>query len=427
MHKYFLLFLFLACSLLGTGARAQESMPATSSLSLAECRRLAHDNYPAVRQYRLIEQTRDFTLSNAAKAWLPKVSASAGVYAFTDILDVNPLMKQMGVDMDNFAASASVTVQQTVYDGGQTSAQKSVASAQSEVQARQLDVSMYALDERVDNLFFGILLLDEQLRQSNLLLNDFAASERTVQSLVRNGISTQSDLDALSAERLKVLQQGEAVLASRKAYLRMLGVFTGKVFSETDTLQKPQPVSASSGQCTDKRPELAYYASLNTLVDTRRKQLNTRLLPTVALFGTGMGHTQVSSLVRNGLLAAGVSVSWNIGALYTRRNDLRKLELERATYDSERATFLLNNRLQNEEATGAAASLRKQLAHDDEIVRLRESIRTTSENRVKAGTESVNELLRHILAVSMARGEKAQHEILLLKEMYNQKHINNEE
>ena len=140
-----------------------------------------------------------------------------------------------------------------------------------------------------------------------------------------------------------------------------------------------------------------------------------------------MGHTQVSSLVRNGLLAAGVSVSWNIGALYTRRNDLRKLELERATYDSERATFLLNNRLQNEEATGAAASLRKQLAHDDEIVRLRESIRTTSENRVKAGTESVNELLRHILAVSMARGEKAQHEILLLKEMYNQKHINNEE
>lgn len=427
MHKSFLLILLLACSLFGTGARAQGATSATSSLSLTECRRLARDNYPAVRQYRLIEQSRDFTLSNAAKAWLPKVSASAGANAFTDILDVNPLMKQMGVDMDNLAASASVTVTQTVYDGGQTSAQKSVASAQSEVQAHQLDVSMYALDERVDNLFFGILLLDEQLRQSDLLLSDFATSERTVQSLVRNGIATQSDLDALSAERLKALQQRESVLASRRAYLRMLGVFTGKEFSEADTLQKPLPVAASSGQCTDKRPELAYYASLNNLIDTRRKQLNTRLLPTVGLFGTGMAHTQVSSLVRNGLLAAGVSVSWNVGALYTRRNDLRKLEVERASYDAERATFLLNNRLQNEESAGTAASLRKQLAHDDEIVRLRESIRTSSENRVKAGTESVNELVRHILAVSMARGERAQHEILLLKEMYNQKHINNEE
>ncbi len=425
MHNPFLLILTLVCAIVGLGAKAQEATPVPSPLSLTDCRRLARNNYPAVKQYRLIDQSRDFTLSNAAKAWLPRVSASAGAYAFTDILDVNPLMKQMGVDMNNLTATASVTLQQTVYDGGRTSAQKSVATAQSEVQKRQLDVSMYVLDERVDNLFFGVLLLDAQLRQCDLLLNDFATSERTVESLVRNGLATQSDLDAISAEKLKTLQQKEAVIASRSAYLCMLGVFTGREFSDTDTLQRPAPVPAVSGQCGE-RPELSYYASLNNLVDMRRKQLQTNLLPTVALFGTGMGHTQVSSLVRNGVLAAGVSISWNVGALYTRRNDLRKLELERTMNDTQQATFLLNNRLQQEESAGAATSLRKQLAHDDEIVRLRENIRTTSESRVKAGTESVNELLRHILAVGMARTEKAQHEILLLKEMYNQKHINNE-
>lgn len=141
----------------------------TKAISLQECRQMAHDNYPAIKQYQMIEQSRDFTLENAAKGWLPQVSASAGAYAFTDILKQNAQMEQMGVDMKNFMANASVMVRQNVYDGGQITAQKAVASAQSNVQKQQLDVSMYAINERIDQLYFGVLLLDEQLRQNDLL------------------------------------------------------------------------------------------------------------------------------------------------------------------------------------------------------------------------------------------------------------------
>lgn len=122
----------------------------------------------------------------------------------------------------------------------------------------------------------------------------------------------------------------------------------------------------------------------------------------------------------------GVSVSWNIGALYTHKNDLRKIEVQKAINESERQIFLFQNRLQNEENIGAIESLRKQIAQDEEIVKLRESIRNKSDKKVQLGTESVNELIRDIHAVSMARAQKAQHEIELLKEIYNQKYINNE-
>ncbi len=395
------------------------------ALSLEEARGMAHDNYPAIKQYRMIEQSRDFTLDNVAKGWLPKVSASAGAYGFTDILKTNAQMGQMGIDMKNWLAGASVTVTQNVYDGGQTVAQRQVASAQSDVQRRQLDVSMYAVNERIDQLFFGILLIDEKLKQNELLLDDLATSEGTVRSMMKGGVANQGDLDNILVEKLKCLQQGESLRASRKAYLRMLGVFVGKDLAENEPMEKPKAIAAIS-EGLGKRPELSYYDSQNLLLDAQRKQMDSRLRPTVSLFGMGVVHTKVSDFLNSGMLMGGVSVAWNIGAFYTRKNDIRKLAVQRAMNESQREMFLFQNRLQNEETNGNIESLRKQIAQDEEIVRLRECIRSKGDKKVRLGTESVNELVRDIHAVSMARAQKAQHEIELLKEMYNQKYINNE-
>ncbi len=396
-----------------------------SALTLDEARQMAHDNYPAIRQYALLEQSRDYTLDNVAKAWLPQVSAQAGVCAFTDIVKQNTLMRMMGMDMKNWTAGASVTVRQSVYDGGQTAAQREVAAAQNDVQRHQLGVTMYAVNERIEQLFFGILLIDEQMVQGQLLYDDLTASEKTVRSMMKGGIANQSDLDAVLVEKLKTTQQMETLKASRKAYLRMLGVFVGKDLPVDERLEKPSSL-ATKGEWGVNRPELQYYASQNLLLDAQRRQLDAKLRPTVSLFGTGMVHTKVSDLLNTGVLMGGVSVAWNIGALYTRKNDIRKLAVQRAMNESQRETFLFNNRLQNEEADGNIASLRRQIAQDEEIVRLRESIRSKADRKVQLGTESVNELVRDINAVSMARAQKALHETQLLREMYKQKTINNE-
>ena len=397
---------------------------AVHALSLNEARSMARDNYPAIRQYRMIEQSRDFTLDNVMKGWLPQVSISAGAYGFTDILKSDKKMEQAGMDMNNFMANASVMIKQSVYDGGQIAARKKVVWAESQVQKQQLDVSMYAINEQVDQLFFGILLLDEQLKQNALLQKDLATSEQTIRSMMTGGIANQTDLDAILVERLKAEQQNESLLASRQSYLRMLGVFVGKdLAAAAETLEKP---AQGYVRANVNRPELKYYASQNLLLDAQRKQLNTQLRPTVGIFGMGMVHSKMSDMLNNGMMVAGVSVSWNIGALYTRKNDIRKIEVQRQINDSQREVFLFNNRLQNEEANGAIASLKRQIEKDEEIVRLRESIRGKSDRKVELGTKSVNELVSDINAVSLARAQKAMHEIQLLKEIYRQKNINNE-
>lgn len=394
------------------------------ALSLSEARQMAHDNYPTIQQYGLIERSRDYTIDNVAKGWLPRVSVSAGIYGFTDIVKSNALTQQMGMNMNNIMANGSITVSQRVYDGGQIATQRQVVAAQSDVQARELDVSMYAIYERIDQLFFGILLLDEQLRLNDLYLTDLNTSKQTIQSMMKGGIASQSDLETILVEEIKASQQGDALRTSRLSYLRILGLFIGKELSENETLEKPESL-ISMGHEAMNRPEISYYASKDLLFNAQHKQLDSNLHPTVSVFGMGTVHTKVSDFLNESLFMVGVSLSWNIGALYTRKNDLHKLEIQRAINNNQRETFLFQNRLENEEANGAISSLHKQIAKDDEIVTLRESIRSKGEKKVKLGTESVNELVRLINAVSLAKQQKALHEIELLKEIYKQCNLNN--
>lgn len=395
------------------------------ALSLTEARRMARDNYPAIRQYRLIDESRGYTLANVAKAWCPQVNVTAGAYGFTDVLKPNQAMQQMGFEVKNYSAGGAISVTQPVYDGGQTAAQREVVAAQSEMQLREVDVSVYAVNERVDQLFFGLLLLDEQLKQNALLQDDLTTGEQTVRSMMQGGVGNRADLDAVLVEKLRAAQQCEALKAMRRSYQRMLSVFVGRDIKDDEPLEKPCEVEAG-GTWGEHRPEYAYYDSRNALLAAQRKQLDTRLRPTVSLFCAGVAHSRVNDFLSNGVLLGGVTLAWNIGALYTRKADIRKLEVQRSQNESQRATFLFHNRLQNEEASGAVESLRRQLVHDEEIVRLREEIRRLADTKVQHGTESVSELVRDINAVSLARADKALHEIELLKETYRQKNLNND-
>ena len=393
------------------------------TLTLDECISKATANYPAVKKYGLIEKTRDYNLSNAARSWLPQIGVSAGAYAFTDIIDADMLSK-MEAEMENYLITGSLTISQNIYDAGQSAAARRTARAQAEVETKQVDVTIYEVEERVEQVFFGLLMLEEQTEQNRLLQNDLAITYRSIESMLSGGIANESDLEAVRVEQIKAEQAEGSLHSMHRAYLRMLGVLMGESLGEGVKLaavsEDLQP-SASDGFL--KRPEMSLFNAQESLIDAQRKQLNTRLRPTLSAFAAGITHTSVTSIMRNSVLAGGLSLSWNFGALYTRKNDIGKLEAQRKSVASDRETFIFNTRLEEEDTNGPIESLRTQIAQDAEIVRLRESIRSKSERKVQLGTESVNEMLRDINAVSQARQQLALHEIELKKELYNLNHI----
>lgn len=402
-------------------------VPAFTQITLDECRSLARANYPLIKRFSLVEQSRSLSVSNASKAWLPQVSLSARASYQSDVtripvdipgVDISPLSK------DQY--DVSVHVSQQIYDGGSVSSSKRLADAHSDVEREKVNVAIYDVYERVDQLYFGILLLDEQIRQVRLLQDDLSLSSKSVSGMLRGGVASQTDLDAVKVEQVKARQSETSLLTSRATYLKMLSTFIGKPLGDSVSLVRPAETDVSV--VVNNRPELSLYNAQNRLLDQQRNVLDTYLRPRVGLFLQGGYGNPALNMLKNKFEAyykVGATLTWNFGNLYTRANDKRKIDTDRLGIEAEREAFLFNTGLQSELQRGNIESLRRQISQDDEIIMLRERIRSKADVKVANGTETVNEMLRDINAVSEARLTKAFHEIQLLQEIYKLKNINN--
>ena len=385
-----------------------------AQLTLEQCKVWAQDNYPVIKQYDLVEQSRRLTVENAAKAWLPHAVVSGMASYQSDVTSIP--VDIPGVDIPTLSKDqydVNVTISQQLYDGGAVSSAKRLAEAQGDVGREQVSVAMYDINRRVDELFFGILVLDEQLKQVGVLQDDLRLSLASVEAMVNGGVANQTDVDAVKVEQVKARQRETSLLTQRSTYLKMLSTFIGKEIGDGDTLVKPMPPVLQND--ANSRPELALYAAQERLLDARLKSLNVALRPNVNMLKDDF----------DAYYKVGVTLSWNFGSLYTRANERRNIGIERLTVQSERDAFLFNTRLQTEMQSGAVDNLREQLRQDDEMITLRRRIREKAELRVADGTETVNEMLRDINAVSDAQLGKRLHEIQLLHEMYKIKHLNN--
>lgn len=394
-----------------------------AQLTLEECQRQAQANYPLVRQYGLIEKAREYDLSNAGKGYLPQISLSGKATYQSDITKLP--VDIPGIDVKTAPKDQyqmMLELQQTLWDGGDIRAKKRLTRAASEVDVEKQNVDMYALNDRVNQLFFGILLLDEQLKQNQLLLDDLERTHKQVSNYMVNGIASQSDLDAVSVERLNTKQHRVELETTRQAYLNMLSVFIGKAVSPETTLVKPALEESSSVEVgLNNRPELRWYDAQGEQLRVQESALNNRLMPRFGLFVQGAYGNPGLNMLRDEFdtyYMAGVRMSWNFGSLYTLKNDRRKIDNTRRKIETGRDVFLFNTRLEATRQDANVVSMRRQMADDDEIIRLRENIRRAAEAKVENGTLTVTDMLREITNESLARQTKALHEVQLLMNMW---------
>ena len=418
--------LFVAMMLLPLLAQGQ---------TLEECQQAAERNYPLISQYGLIEKTTDLTVSNLSKGWLPQVTASAQATYQSDVVawpdQMQTIYQQMGLDMKGLKKNqykVGIDVQQMVFDGGAISSQRDIAREQGRVQEAQTEVTMYQVRRRVNEMYFGLLMLDEQIALNNDLQSLLAANEQKLSSMWKRGTASESDYQAVKAERLNVMQQATTLDAQRKAVMRMLSAFCGM---EVTHVEKPALIALPS-QDVAQRPELKAIDAQLSLANAQERLLNSALMPKLSLFATGFygypGYNMFDDMMShdwswNGMV--GARLSWNLGAFYTHRNDKAKIRLQRDMAETNREVFLFNNRLELIQQNENIEQYRRLMNDDEEIIALRSSVRKAAESKLAHGIIDVNDLVKEINAENAARVQQSMHEIKLLKEVYDMKFTTN--
>ena len=403
--------------------------------TLEECQQAAEKNYPIIKQYGLIAQTTELAVKNIQKGWLPQITASAQATYQSDVVswpeNMQRMYQQMGLDMKGLTKDQykiGVDLQQIIYDGGAIGSQRSIARQEGKVQEAQTEANLYQVRKRVNEMYFSLLLLDEQIRLNDDVKALLLSSEKKLAAMVKGGTAATSDFDNVKAERLSVTQQNESLKSQRQMLQRMLSVFCG---IEVNNPEKPAAVEASAS--ASNRPEIRLFDNQLKLAEVQEKALNTKLRPTLGLYAQGYygypGLNMFEDMISrkwslNGIV--GIKLSWNVGALYTHKNDKAKLKAQRELIENAREVFLFNNNMEQIQQTENVSRYRTMMQGDDEIIALRTNVRKAAESKLAHGIIDVNSLLREINNENAAKTQQAIHEIDMLKEMYNLKYTNNE-
>lgn len=416
----------LALIILSSGSWAQ---------TLEECQQAAEKNYPLIKQYGLIAKTTQLTVKNIQKGRLPQVTASAqatyqsAVTAWPE--SMQSIYQQMGLNMKGLRKDQykiGVDLQQTIYDGGAISSQRNIAQQEGKVQEAQTETNLYQVRRRVNEMYFSLLLLNEQIQLNEDVKALLQSSEKKLSAMVKGGTAATSDLDNVRAERLSVEQQNENLKQQKQMLQRMLSVFCGL---EVNNTQKPAPVQIASS--VNHRPEMRLYNSQLELTEAKEKALDTQLRPKLGLFAQGFygypGLNMFEDMMNrkwslNGIV--GIKLSWTVSAFYTHKNDKARLSAQREMIENAREVFLFNNKLEEIQQNENINRYQTMMKSDDEIIVLRTNVRKAAESKLTHGIIDVISLLREINNENAAKTQQSIHEIDMLKEMYNLKYTNNE-
>ena len=423
------LYLFLVLSLF-TGVHL------SAQVTLEECVKLAQDNYPLIRKYDLLNQTKEVNLSDINKSWLPQIN----VYGQVTVQNEAPsfpealagIISQTGMSisgLNEWQYKIGADVNQNIWDGGVSKTGRNIVRAEDAERQAALDVQLYAIRKRVEDLYFGIILIEEQAEQTRNMQTLLQSNLDKLQTMFENGTAMQSDVDMVEAQYLTISQQLIQAKSTAKSYRKVLEIFTG-ISLVGQELVKPDATIPQD--LLPARPELRHFEAQLQANEARNASITASTMPKIGLFAQVYygypGFDYFESMMNRDLsfnILAGVKVSWNIGAFYTKKNNRRKLRLSSDNIAVERDVFLFNTNMQTRSQLDHIDELKAVMEKNDRIVELRTNVRKAAESQLDNGVINATDLLTKLTDEKQARLNASYQEIQLIKSIYQLKYTLN--
>ncbi|PKO96961.1 MAG: transporter [Bacteroidetes bacterium HGW-Bacteroidetes-7] len=425
MKKFFGLISFLMILTLSTlKGQTQESQRV---YTIEECQALAAENYPAIKRFTVIETIKELKIKNLNTLYLPQggINIKASYQSDVTSIPVNiPGMTINPLSKDQY--SATLNVEQLIWDGGVTGAAKRQVIKESEIGKNELESELYSVREMVNELYFGILLNERYLQDIKLVREDLLRILSRAEALVSEGMANRSDTDAISAELITLNQRETELKSGKESLISMLSLLTGSGINPDSEFREP------SGAIPDVeifRPELKIFESKSDFLQIKKEQTLSQRRPKIGAFlQAGYGKPGLNMLKDefSPFFVTGIKLSWNIGSLYSKNNEIRILDREMMNINSHRETFLLNISLKSASQRSAISKIEKLLESDNEVIELRERLVKAAEVKLENGIISVTDYLRELNNLDIARGNKRRHNIELILAIYTLKHTHNQ-
>lgn len=406
----------------------------SQAVTLQQCHEAAAGNYPEIKRYQLVELATGYDIANAKKAYLPQVQAYGqatwqnAVSSFPD--KVERLYEQMGVELKGMSKDqyrVGIDASQVIWDGGATRSRIEQLQAEGQVNHAKSNLTIYQVRSKVNELYFGILMLEENLKQTEVKMHTLESNLKLINSYVKGGVATVSDAQRVEAEMASTRQQRSTIEETDKAYRKVLGIFTG-IDLTSAPLERPADLAVDD-KVESNHPQLAYLDAQRAALEAQRHSIKASLMPQVSAIGTAYygrpGYDMFKAMFQDKFsfnFMVGMKATWSLSSLYSKKNNEAKIDNAERELNVERDKFLFNTSITTAAKQGSIAAGEKELSEDDTIIALRQSVRKATESKLKHGIIVPDDLVKDVSSEHMARLAKAYRELEILKNKYDIKY-----
>lgn len=403
-------------------AQEIEDKSEMNAITIEDCYEWSRDNYPLIKQLNIIDKSAQYSLSNASNGNLPQININGqATYqsAVTKLPISIPNMEVPSIDKDQYKIYGEVYQPLTAFSSVNTS--KKLIEHESEIEKQKVEVDLYKLKDRINQLYFGVLLIKEKIQQYEIIKSDIDSTLLKVEAAITNGIATITDRQLLSVERISIDQQIEENRANKSAFLDIISTLTKKNITENSTFVIPV---SNKLPTTINRPELQLFNLQSQSVNLQEEQLNNSLRPNVGLFVQGgYGRPALNFLINDFdfYYIGGIKFNWNISSLYNLKSTKESLRLVNDRISTQKETFLLNTSLTQSQQSAEIAKFYILIKSDRAIIKVREEILNTAKVQLSNGLITTIDYVKILNDVKRAKQTLLLHETQLLLSQYNLK------
>lgn len=382
----------------------------------------AKKNYPLTRQKGLLDKIASLTFKNISTALYPQLNLVAQASyqsAVTQIPFSLPGFTIVPLSKDQY--KVILDLNQMVYDGGQTKAQKNMIIQQNIVDQQKLEVEYEKLEQKLIDLWFSILLLQEQEHILAVIQNDIDNLITRLQSQVENGTSLKSSLYNIQSEKLHNEQRLTDLYFNKKALIDVLSLFMIEKINYNVHFLEPE-VSKRGSVISKYREERILYSYQRELVERQIRVLNSKINPRLNLFMQGGYGKPGINLLKNEFdfyYIGGIRLNWNFGNFYTYRKDKQISMNQIDMLNVQEDMFLLQSEVELKRQDADIERIQILMNTDEKIIELKSKVMFASKAQLENGVITSGDYIRDQNAEEQARLSKLLHRLQLKQTILN--------
>jgi outer membrane protein TolC len=390
----------------------------SDSIDLESCRTLAIERYPLKGDLDKNLETSELKIQNIKSIYYPSLQLTG---QYTHLADVPHVIFESSffslpiVGKDQY--KVAIDARQIIYDGGLTKRRKELENVSLQTDNQDIEVKLYQLNDQVNELYFMILMFQEQNKLLGLTRTNLQEQLKTVESGVRNGVLMPGDADILKAEILKLEQQITELNAGKSSGIEMLSELMDTSLTTNISLISPV-INVSSSDSAINRPEYKLLELQSEKINKMDHLNKAYRFPYLGLFGQfGYGYPGMNMIEdkANIIYSFGVNLSWTIWDWGKVKRESRMNRIMSDKISTQKALFDKSLNMSVIQETDKIKQLEQSIKSDDEIIALRERITGAKSSQLKNGVITSSEYIVELNAEMQAKINKELHVIQLLK------------